>query len=559
MMRRALLMLTVAVAGCNTPDSFYNKLGNILQFVPLTNNYYAVGDTLVLLGKLGGPNGGLTVTIGGVNAPVISLVEVPSYSHPTSGTTYNESIDSARVVVTAAMGIGANRQVIGTLHGVQREAGLIFISLVRPVPLRTDTLSYDSSAVSYTIPGAGGDTLVARGDNGDGRVYILAGDSLELWQSGVRSLLHAGLEDQYGPFHNIGASGAMNTFMAVDAAGHYLYASLITSDTTAASATNLIFRLIKVDLQAFTIQTLNRTVFPINQTVTPAYAASLTMTGPVGSVFLMPLSQLFPGKDGSIYFVADGLNLSQTGNYWQSVYYFCTTPNIGYASAVGKIDPTGNVSYLIKVLGCGLVIKTTQGFMDLLPTLNTTHDWSWIDVIDPDSGVVYASGAGVSVSGVAVPAALATIAYDLKRQRILGTFAPPQLNNFNSTNVSGPFDAVDGPFGIFGLVAGGGHRLWAQADKNAATPCGCAPSLLIIDFDLGLVSPYVALRDWVPAQTSYANQSYASYFPAFVNHMANGDPLVAAQGYYGSSAIVPPSNVGAAAAARCRVARRGRR
>lgn len=552
-MRRTIAALTFlgALAACNGPESLYNSLDDVPQLLPLTNTSYAVGDTLALVGKLGGPHGGLQITVGGVAAPLIAWSAYGSVSAEGPGVTANGVLDSAKVIVTQAMGLGPDRLVTVTLSGVTLNAGDIYISPVRPVPTRSDTLDFSAIAINYNLLPNGSDTLIARGDNQDGKIYFLAGDTLCVWQNGTTTVISTTLADQDGPFQITGAEGALNGFPQVDEAGRYLYASVITSDSTQASASNLIFRFIKIDLQSGAVQTLNRSVFNYQNT-TPAYVATLQtqMTGPVGSVFLPIMSQVFPAANGTIYFVTDGLEPYQAGPYQWAALPPCTqTPAEAYGSAVGKIDATGNVTYIIKA-ACGLTVSTTTGTADLLASLNATHTWSWINTIDPDAGVAYASGAGTSANGATVPAAWATIAYDLTTRRVLGTFAPAQTANggYNApTSISGPFAAVNGNYSVMGLVAGGGHRLWVAVQTATLV------ELEVVDFDAQTVSPYVATSNF-PQLTTLAILNQGLYFDAIVNHTPDGNPLIADQGGYGSEiyTVAPPGSSPASRAASAR-------
>lgn len=541
-MSRVLAFLTLvgAIAACNAPQAFYKSLNDVPQPDSLTRTSYAVGDTLVLTGKLGGPHGGLQVTVGGVVAPVVAWTEQTPTGPGTPGVSQNTTTDAASIVITQAMGIGPNRLVAVTLGSVERNVGFIYISLVPPVPVLADTLNYSDFPISYTPYSQGGDTIMARGDTRDGRLYFLAGDTLVVWQNGVFTVLTTSLSDQYGPFQITGSSGAYNAYAQIDAAGQYLYASVFSSDTVAASANVPIFRLIKIDLHSFAVQTLNRTVYA-NQSVSSIEQA---LTGPVGTVFLPIVSQVFPAGDGTIYFVADWILPQQvTSATWTTVLGTnCTNrPDVVFPAAVGKIDPTGNVTYLIKSV-CGFDFG---GQGDLLPTLNRTHAWSWVDVIDPDAGVAYASGEGTTPAGLHVPNSGAHFAYDLSVQRLIGTFAPTYVPS-GTTNPSGPFATVNGTFGALGLVEGGGHRLWVQQGQLPIP----LTELEIADFDASTVSPYAVALNFLPPNSSLNG---VQFLLAIVNFTPDGIPLVAAQGPFPGNLI----NTAQTSSAGAQMARRG--
>lgn len=561
MMNRAVFALAILVAACHSSDAFYRTLNDVPQAYPLVNTSYAVGDTLRLSGKLGGPHGDLQVRIGGVTAPIVSHTDSTNGAGADfPGTSQNRTIDYVAVIIAQAMGLGAGRMVTVTVGGVERDVGLITITPTRLIPARTDTLIFTDTIGTYLPHVVGGNAMVARGDNGDGRVYAFAGDTLAAWQNGARTILLTAVADQYGAFHIIGDAGAANTFMAVDETGRYLYASVITD--SAATDTTVAFRLIKVDLQSLTIRTLNRTIFPQNQAdVTPAYAASLTLTGLVGAVFLPPLTQLFPGADGSIYFVADGVQYANFGfGPPATVYLDFNNLTQGYFSSVGKIDPAGTVSYLVKTAGYGLPILTTAGAVDLLPGVVATPPtpWSWIDCIDPDNGTVYASTNGRNPSGTPVPAPYAKVAYDLQRHRVLATFNPgPPPDGFSpggfesgiAANTNGPFSVVDGMSQILGTIRGGGHRVWAEI-KDAGV--GAYGSIKILDFDKRTVTPYAWTSDF-PRQTWVYSPNNGTYgwldlANTLVNHTPRGDPVLVEQqpftfegsaGFYRSLVLAP--------------------
>jgi hypothetical protein len=535
-----ILTPVVVLIACNAPEAFYTKLGLVPQVDPINPPAYAVGDTMTLTGKLGGPHAHVLVTVGGVNAPVIAQRDTVIPGTPTAGTFYNFNYDLVSVVITQAMGIGPDRPVTVTINGIERDAGLILIATSRPFLQRKDTLAFFDTAFSYN-PTFTFNTLVSRGDLGDGRVYLLTGDTLKRWQSGGgTSVLLTSLSDQYGSFHNIGAAGAFNTLMGVDETGRYLYASLVTDSTPA--DTGWTIRLIKVDLSASTIQTLNRTFVPFS--LTPAQEASLSLTGPVGQVFLPPLTQIFPAANGTIYFVTEGFAPFNLGSTWVTYPFpiLCSGGNgSGLSSAVGKIDPSGAVSYVIKA-GCGnppgLPIQTANVFTDLLPTLTTTHAWDYIYAIDPDAGIIYATEQTPTTAAFAAGLSWGQVAYSVAdRQPIGHVFAPGGSPSTTSTVSAGSFLAVNGEFGPLGLVRGSGHRVWTLTPLTNSTP----EEMAIVDFDAGIVFPYVHIEGNFGALASalYYIDNNGQPAPIIINHTPAGDPIIAAQAIAAFNGLLP--------------------
>lgn len=545
--RRLWWALGVAglVAACRAPEAFYHSLSGVPQPNPLATTAYAVGDTLTISGKLGGAGAAVTVTIGGVNAPIVAHWDSSGLNTPGNpdGVEYNVSVDYVSVVIDSAMGLGPNRPVTVAVNGLSASVGSIYINGTPPLLARSDTLVFTDTAANWGQNLNGTVGMPIRGDVGDGKVYWIAGGTLYMSQIGGgpagRTALITNWADQSGTFVVAGDAGTPNTLGGRDPSGRYIYASVITD--SAPTDTLVTFRLLKIDLTNLTVTTLNRSTWPTNPSdITPSYLASLVPTGALGTVFLPALSQIYPAADGTIYFVNDGITGFLFSPPFTSIIESAGCLGSNFNSAVGKIDVAGNVTYLVKST-CGLIVGFQgEAEIDLLASLNKTVSWNWIDVIDPDQGIVYASGSGTSPTGQPVLAGDAKIAYNLNTGAVIGTLAPPAPGGFGApaTEVSGPFAAVNGVFFTMGVVPGGGHRVWVLSTFTNALPT----LLEIADFDQQYISPYVEVQGAPAPDDASGNifQSFSWYAEYIVNHTAAGvdprgqDPIIATQGAFSS-------------------------
>src|SRR5688572_2542178 len=106
---------------CSDADNFYGVLDTQPEVVADYNPVYGVGDTLIIRGRLN-PENNLEIHIGDVKAEVLETT--------TEKVVNNQNglmIDIAKMRITEAMGIGANRPITLTSAGFTIEAPSIEI------------------------------------------------------------------------------------------------------------------------------------------------------------------------------------------------------------------------------------------------------------------------------------------------------------------------------------------------------------------------------------------------------------------------------------------------
>lgn len=521
--------LLIVAAGCRKTEEFYNQLDQLPRINKLSSTAYAVGDTLTLTGKFGAGKATLKITIGGVEAPVLSLTTQDS-SYIEKEVLYNYTVDQVKMLITEPM-IGRQQAVVVTVNGVSSTVATILIARERPVPARTDTLSYQDPAIAklaLTMPAG---TRVVPNYTPGGAIVFLNGDSVVTWQEGVIRRGKVTWADSYGAFSILGAATNVSYGIASDPAGNNLYISCLTRDALLPGTTYSATRLLKISLQDYSLTTLNRTVIPTNVGYIDNALLDLDTAkreGNIRQVFLPVMKNLYLNRAGDLYFSNPSFNWVVPASGTSA-----SSP-VGSNLAVGRIDASGTLQYLakgsttvnkifvVRIRKNGVVNNSTY---DFIPNVTTVFNYNRLMSIDAENNLLYAyTGTSPNVFNIA-----AFYCYNLAQQRQAGEFTYKPVSSWAPSITDGPFDVVEGryfelanryhvwpspgqPMVIFAMQ----HQLQELGKPDDVWPNHQLHSVKMINFSTRTVStyaPYIqAYTNTLPPPATHPGYTFYSKY-----------------------------------------------
>ncbi|RPD41181.1 hypothetical protein [Chitinophaga barathri] len=438
-----VLSFTILATACQKTGQFYDQLDNLPRANQLAGNSYAVGDTLVLTGKFGAGKADLKISIGGVDASVISLVSRDS-SYTQNDVLYNYTLDVAKVLITTPM-IGQQQPVIVSVNGIGSTVAAILVSKDKLVPARTDTLTYLDPAVAKEALRMPAGTRIVPNYTPGAAIVFMSGDSLVTWQEGNIRRGKVTWEDNYGPFTLIDPSSEHFGFGS-DPAGNNLYISCLTRDARLPGTNQSAIRLMKVSLRDYSVTTLNRTVIPTDASfIDEAYydLDTVKKEGNISQVFLPVMKNIYANSKGELYFSGPALNwIATTGK---------ASPSIQSNLTLAGMDASGTFRYLAKASNNSrqfFVVRTRKGgringAYDFIPNITTVLNYNRLLGIDAENDLLY--GYTVTSLGATSYTISTFYCYNLAQQRQFGEFTY-KLNNQVPTITDGPFDVVEGNY-----------------------------------------------------------------------------------------------------------------
>jgi hypothetical protein len=438
------LFLLILMAGCRKTEDFYNQLDQLPRINKLDNTAYAVGDTLTLTGKFGAGKATLKITVGGVDAAVISITTKDS-TYTEKEVLYNYTFDKVKVLITEAM-IGQQQLVVATVNGTGSTLASILVSKDRPVPARSDTLNYlnpKQATVALRMPLG---TRVIPSYTPGGAIVFMNGDSLITWKEGVIRRGKVTWKDSYGDFSILDPNNIDYGF-ASDPAGNYLYISCLTSDAQLpADATKSAARLMKVSLRDYSVTTLNRTVLPTSVFLIDATDIDFDKVkkeGNIGEVTFPVMKKIYTNSKGELFFSCPSFNWSVA----DGVIYSTVPTNL----TIARLNASGTFQYLAK--GAAYDNKIFQVYIikdgelnfdyDFLPNVTTVFNYNRLMGIDAENGLLYGyvgteSGSIYNISSF--------YCYNILQQRQLGEFSYKLGSSSLPTITDGPFNVVEGGY-----------------------------------------------------------------------------------------------------------------
>lgn len=438
-----ILLILILAAGCRRTEDFYNQLDQLPRINKLDNTSYTVGDTLTLNGKLGAGKATMKITIGGVEAPVLSIKSKDS-TYTENNVLYNYTLDEVKVLITEAM-IGPQQLIVATVNGVQSTLASILVNKERPLPFLTDTLNYlnpKQATIALRMPLG---TRVIPNYTPGGAIVLMSGDSLVTWQKGVIRRGKVIWKDQLGDFSLLDPVNTDYGF-ASDPAGNNLYLSCLTTDARLPDATYSAARLIKISLQDYSVTTLNRTVLPTSTgLIDDAYLDLDTVKreGNISQVFFPVMKKIYANSKGELFFSCPSFNWNVSDGF----VYSSAIDNL----TVSRLNAAGNFQYLAKgavydnKIFQVFVIKDGmfQGDYDFIPNVTTIFNYTRLMGIDASNSLLY----GYTGSDLGSIYTISTFyCYNLDQQRQAGEFTYKQVSSFAPTITDGPFNVVEGNY-----------------------------------------------------------------------------------------------------------------
>lgn len=444
------IILLLLLVGCDKAENYYTKLHNQPEIVSDYDAIYGIGDTITIRGRLN-PGNGLRIRIGDSDGEIVDKgKELFAWLGGRM-----DSIDVVKVLISEAMGIGANRAISITSSGNTISTPAIEIYEGDKVGLLPDPLKL----VEHYRLSAGAVPL--RCQNGNGVVYLwepakgitrIAKDGSTLIVLGT-----TGLSDQYGAF-------AITTFNGggVDLDDRYLYFSAVTTDNSGEGTENEIYRLCRMDLQTNGLITLNRTLYP-KAAAQRTLASTMPFEGDIAAVKIFRITNIYPDRKGNVFF-------DLMGHY------------------ITRLDSDGRYSYVYSLQSLNTFIPQVSGLQNLLPGTKTGQ-LGFLVSVDIDEHMLYLSdlpdGSGVLAQ------------YDLLGRVPLAQLNRPFLNtNFGTKSyISGSFSILTGSHNFtptpafWGYMALPGQRLLLLNYQSLADGGGGAyysgyafPAWTILDF-----------------------------------------------------------------------------
>lgn len=356
-----LLSLLLVVCSCHKVNDYANQVVNQPSLATgelgvfaygITNWQYpstvVVGDTIEFIGKLFMDQGKTTIRIGDTTAQLLWYANLSG-----SGAS---AIQLVKTVVTAGMGIGADRPVTVTANGASILGPPITIKQFNLLEQTDTTLWVDPYGANW-FP----DNLSYFQTNSFPMVMstntALNGTVCFANPLGVYTLTASGVQPQVLHGASLKEKGTTYTIdqvagSAISADGNTLYVSASVLENNPDTAGKLVFRLFSMSLGApSTASTINRTEVPIIGTTNEKVTA---FEGAAAGLKLVAMSIQTDTK-GNVYFTniyppqQTGLN-TITGTFGQGWYYAIQA---GYGSSVGS--PSGGLNNMCSLSSSGQV------------------------------------------------------------------------------------------------------------------------------------------------------------------------------------------------------------
>jgi hypothetical protein len=369
-------------ASCKKTDKFYENLQNLPEVLTSSvyayNAAYAIGDTLVLTGRLR-PENGLKVEVGGQEAV---LFDITTFKRKGSQQD-TMLIDQVKLVVTEAMGIGSARPITITSSGNTIQAPVIDIYDSNGA----GTLGYPLKIVAQ----ASVNSATAKFFhclNGKGTVYYYgAGKILRInTDATVQTILTTtGLSD-------IGGTFAVTEMLAggVNTAENTLYFSALT--------TGNVYRFCKLDLPTGVLTTLNRST-----TFSSPYEGNIDQ-------LQLRIVGIYPCSNGNVY-----VKLAKENQY---------------IASLALLSATGRLKYLYR----SFQHTDMPGLILNIPA-NDDEGGN----VSADENLLYQT---VSSTGVNGKAFAGISVYDLVSRIQLGVYNSANLNIGENPQLIGPFNTL---------------------------------------------------------------------------------------------------------------------
>ncbi len=496
------MLLLILAAGCHKTGEFYNQLDLLPQIDKLDNTAYAVGDTLTLTGKLGTGKADVQITIGNVDAPVITILTTDS-TYIENEVLYNYTKDRIKVLITEGM-IGPQQLVVAKVNGVSSVLASIFVSRGRPLPALSDTLNYLDTKQAEIVLSMPEGTRVIPNYTPGGAIVFMNGNDLVTWQEGEIRRGKVTWKDSYGDFTILDPVNPEYGF-ASDPAGDNLYISCLTSDAGLPGAEYSAIRLMKISLRDYSITTLNRTVLPTATGLIDDTYLNLDTAkreGNIGGVFLPVMKKIYVNSQGELYFSGPSFN-------WYAMDGLVYS-NVPTNLTVAHLNAAGNFRYLAK--GAVYENKIFQVFVikngefnmdyDFIPNVTSLFSYSRLAFIDAENSLLY----GYAGMEAGILYYISTFyCYNLAQQRQVGEFTY-KLSNSSPTVTDGPFNIVEGNYSeetagtrIFQWPAPGQPTVMFARQQQLEQPDedrgGGFKSVKAIDFTNHSVSTYALYRE----------------------------------------------------------------
>lgn len=412
-----IALLCIVLFACNKTDRFYEKLVATpelaMESSAMYKTSYKVGDTMMIYGRL---KGSLQVQIG--DAAPLQAVSQPAVVMLASNAKI--TYDCIKVLITKEMGIGGNRPVTITGGGITLYCPAIEIYENASLGL-TDSLKI----VSYAALPANAVVFYCR--DGKGSIYMYDNGKVLLLRNGQTQTVLSVYADQQGSFSVVKMFSG-----GVDRAGKSLYFSALTEDGQPDNATNLVFRLCRMDMQSKQLTTVNRTLIPKNARLL-SEASYLPWEGNVAQVKIIAAREIAPAEDGNVY-----MTLQCPTSLAPDTTVIAQSRTDFHALA--RIDPAGKVDYLYRVpaqYGPWVLHPDTK----LVTTVNTFPGTSFkgismsgVQSISPDEKLFYVLPVNFGAQGVNL--------YDLKNRVLLYEYRKERLSTGEMPQMTGPFSAL---------------------------------------------------------------------------------------------------------------------
>lgn len=300
-----------------------NYLPYTYPYIKSTKSTALPGDTITIVGYLGGLSANPVVKVGGITAPLFNKLQ---YDNKVAGTGETGKLDFMQLIITTTMGTGESVPVTVAINGRTINAPAIKIGQFTNIPSATDT----ALVVQQVAEWAPANTALYNGGNlwasgtvtQNGNIYFL--NNLGVFRTSISGVTEQVLANGTGVTPQSGA--AFNIFnimgMTVDIDDKILYFSASTTEPGPDNSKYYFTRLCRMDLASKQITVLNRSVF---QRLMSFYQRAANLTdvlydptlnylpaqGSVSDV-KMALTNLKLSVDGTLYAINNVYNTNIT-------------------------------------------------------------------------------------------------------------------------------------------------------------------------------------------------------------------------------------------------------
>lgn len=292
----AICLLQLLLHACKDADTFYEVLDAQPEIVADYQTLYMVGDTLTIRGRLN-PENNLEIFIGDIKAEIFETTT----EQPTNSSLI---LDVAKIRITEAMGIGADRSIQITSGNATISAPSIEIvgDANAAVLDRQLQLVKVADLPPRAVP------LYCR--NGKGNVYAWSSDSKKLFRI---TAADGHTAEVFTEVQCVDVRGAftINEFNAgaVSPDERYFYFSAKVSEE-GQDRTIELFKFCRFDIQNGEFTTLNRTEYSLLRS-RRTLATAQPFEGKVDDVKIYKITGLYPDAEGRVYCDLMGRFLTQ--------------------------------------------------------------------------------------------------------------------------------------------------------------------------------------------------------------------------------------------------------